>query len=80
MPKSYDPYAYIIRLEASIVGIEPSITRTVELPSDLNFAQLHEVLQASFGWTDSHLHKFHVGGLTVGAGGDRGSGLWTEGS
>jgi hypothetical protein len=24
MPKSYDPYAYIIRLEASIVGIEPN--------------------------------------------------------
>jgi hypothetical protein len=67
MPKSYDPYAYIIRLEASIVGIEPTIMRTVELPSDLNFAQLHEVLQASFGWTDSHLHQFHVGGLTIGA-------------
>lgn len=67
MPKSYDPYAYIIRLEASIVGVEPTIMRTVELPSDLNFAQLHEVLQASFGWTDSHLHQFHVGGLTIGA-------------
>ena len=67
MPKSYDPYAYIIRLEASIVGIEPTIMRAVELPSDLNFAQLHEVLQASFGWTDSHLHQFHVGGLTIGA-------------
>lgn len=67
MPKFYDPYAYIIRLEARIVGIEPAITRTLELPNDLNFAQLHEVMQAAFGWTDSHLHQFHVGGLTIGA-------------
>jgi hypothetical protein len=67
IPKSYDSYAYIIRLEARIVGIEPSITRTLELPCDLNFAQLHEVLQAAFAWTDSHLHQFYVGGLTIGA-------------
>lgn len=67
MPKSYDPYAYILRLEAWIVGIEPAVTRTLELPNDLNFAQLHEVMQAAFGWTDSHLHQFHVGGLTIGA-------------
>jgi hypothetical protein len=26
MPKSYDPYAYIIRLEASIAGVVPTIT------------------------------------------------------
>lgn len=67
MPKPHDPYAYIIRMEARIVGVEPAITRTLELPSDLNFAQLHEVLQAAFGWTDSHLHQFRVGGLTIGA-------------
>lgn len=24
-------------------------------------------MQAAFGWTDSHLHQFHVGGLTIGA-------------
>ncbi|KAJ8137874.1 hypothetical protein OY671_008913, partial [Metschnikowia pulcherrima] len=67
MPKPYNPYAYIIRLEARILGVEPAITRTSESPSDLNFAQLHEVLQAAFGWTDSHLHQFHVGGSTIGA-------------
>lgn len=67
MPKPYDPYAYIILLEARIVGVEPAITRTLELPHDLNFAQLHEVMQAAFGWADSHLHQFNVGGLTIGA-------------
>src|SRR5207237_2277606 len=34
--------------------------------SDL-LAQLHEVLQAAFGWTDSHLHQFNIGGLIYGA-------------
>lgn len=67
MPRPHAPYAYIIRMEAQIVGIELPIARTLELPGSLNFAQLHEVLQAAFGWTDSHLHRFNVGGLTIGA-------------
>jgi hypothetical protein len=67
MPNPCDSDAFIIRLDAHIAGIEPRITRSLELPVGLNFAQLHEVLQAAFGWTDSHLHRFIVGGLTVGA-------------
>lgn len=67
MRKSFDPYDFIIRLDAHIEGIEPPISRNLELSRDLNFAQLHEVLQAAFGWTDSHLHQFVLGGLVVGA-------------
>lgn len=33
----------------------------------LNLAQLHEVLQASFGWTDSHLHQFNIRSIIYGA-------------
>jgi hypothetical protein len=62
-----EPDALVARAEIHIAGIQPPITRTLELPMDLNLAQLHEVLQASFGWTDSHLHQFDVGGLTYGA-------------
>jgi len=51
----------------TIADIEPAIWRRLLLPEDLNFAQLHEVIQAAFGWTDSHLHHFIVGGLVVGA-------------
>lgn len=51
----------------TLAGIEPAIWRRLLLPEDLNFAQLHEVIQAAFGWTDSHLHRFIVGGLVVGA-------------
>lgn len=32
--------------------------RTLLVPTDLNFYQLHRILQAAFGWKDSHLHQF----------------------
>jgi hypothetical protein len=66
-PDSLDPFnpdSFVISVEVHIVDIEPKISRSLELPVKLHFAQLHEVLQAAFGWTDSHLHQFNVGGLT----------------
>lgn len=63
----FDPDALIIRADVHIADIEPPITRVLELPRSLNLAQLHEVLQAAFGWTDSHLHQFIIGGLVYGA-------------
>jgi hypothetical protein len=63
----FDPDFLIVRADVHIEDIEPPIRRILELPLDLNFAQLHEVLQAAFGWTDSHLHQFNLGGLTIGA-------------
>jgi hypothetical protein len=62
-----EPDPLIMRATVHISGIEPPITRTLELPMDLNLAQLHGVLQATFGWSDSHLHQFNIGGLTYGA-------------
>lgn len=67
MTAMIEPDAFIVRADVHIIGIQPPVTRTLELPRDLNLAQLHEVLQASFGWSDSHLHQFDVGGLTYGA-------------
>lgn len=63
----FDPDAFISRADVHIEGIQPRIFRSLELPVDLNFAGLHEILQAAFGWADRHLHQFIVGGLTVGA-------------
>ena len=48
-------------------GIEPQIWRRLLLSPELNFAELHEVIQAAFGWEDSHMHQFTIGGLAVGA-------------
>ncbi len=36
------------------------------MPLDVTLLQMHAILQAAMGWTDSHLHEFDVGGLTYG--------------
>jgi len=65
MPTDHNPF--VIKAPIKIADIEPPIWRRLLLPRELNFAQLHKVIQAAFGWTDSHLHQFVVGGLVVGA-------------
>ncbi|PPQ34809.1 pRiA4b ORF-3-like protein [Rhodoblastus acidophilus] len=61
------PSDFVIVADVHILDLEPRVSRTLELPVDFNFAELHEVLQAAFGWTDSHIHEFNVGGLIIGA-------------
>jgi len=56
----------IARIETHILGIEPAVSRTLELPFSLTLAQIHAVLQAAFGWTDNHLHRFEIGGFDYG--------------
>jgi Plasmid pRiA4b ORF-3-like protein len=57
----------VVQAKVSLQKIDPPIWRRLLLPLDLNLAELHEVLQAAFGWTDSHLHQFIIGGLVYGA-------------
>ena len=51
----------------TLEDIEPPIWRQLILPDSLNFAGLHEVIQAAFGWTNSHLHQFSAAGIVIGA-------------
>jgi hypothetical protein len=55
------------RVTITIADVTPPIWRTLLVPESFNFAQMHELIQAAFGWTDSHLHQFILGGLVVGA-------------
>lgn len=48
----------ILRLRASIVGIEPQIWRTIDVDENLTLADLHLVLQVAFNWSMAHLHRF----------------------
>ncbi len=41
---------------------DPAVWRSVQVPSTLTLAQLHDLLQAAFGWEDYHLHRFSIGG------------------
>jgi hypothetical protein len=56
-------YGDLLELHASLRDIKPVVWRRVRVPADLVLGELHEVLQIAFGWDDSHLHDFEVGGL-----------------
>jgi hypothetical protein len=43
----------------------PSVWRRIVVPEYINFAQLHEIIQAVFGWENDHLHEFFFPKLNV---------------
>lgn len=49
------------RLRVDLRETRPPVWRRLELASDMFLDELHDVLQASFGWTNSHLNRFSVG-------------------
>jgi len=36
------------------------VWRRLVVPANRTFSQLHKILQAAFGWKDSHLHEFYL--------------------
>ncbi|WP_214371044.1 plasmid pRiA4b ORF-3 family protein [Pseudonocardia sp. H11422] len=54
------------RLRVSMRDVEPSVVRVIDVPAAASLTELHEVLQAALGWTDSHLHRFEADGLSYG--------------
>ncbi|TFB73199.1 plasmid pRiA4b ORF-3 family protein [Cryobacterium glaciale] len=50
------------RLRVDLEDSHPPIWRRVIVPSNMTLDVLHAVLQTSFGWTDSHLHRFALTG------------------
>ena len=51
----------ILQLRISLVGIEPMVWRTVQVPRDITLGDLHCVIQVLFGWENAHLHEFVKG-------------------
>ena len=56
------------RLRVVIAGISPLIWRRLLIPATTTIAQLHAIVQASFGWSGEHLHRFVIGGTEYGIG------------
>jgi Plasmid pRiA4b ORF-3-like protein len=52
----------VYRIRVDLDGADPPIWRRLDLRSDLTLDTLHQVLQVAFDWTDSHLHRFSLGG------------------
>lgn len=58
MSKSKTP---IYQIKVTLRHIAPPVWRRIEVPADIKLGKLHHVLQATMGWTDSHMHAFRLG-------------------
>jgi hypothetical protein len=52
----------VYRVQVHLDDSDPTIWRRLDLRSNLMLDLLHQVLQVAFDWTDSHLHRFSLGG------------------
>lgn len=52
----------IYRIRVDLDQAKPPIWRRLDVRSDLTLEVVHQVLQSAFGWADTHLHRFAVGG------------------
>ena len=52
----------VYRVRVHLDDSHPTIWRRLDLRSNLTLDLLHQVLQVAFDWTDSHLHRFSLGG------------------
>lgn len=50
----------ILQIKIVLEGITPRIWRRFQVSNGLTFHQLHNVIQAMMGWTNSHLYSFTV--------------------
>lgn len=55
-----------VQIKVTLDDIEPPIWRRLVVPLTTTLSELHHILQAALGWTDSHLHQFEIGGLRYG--------------
>ena len=50
----------IFQLKISLDEIERPIWRRLRVPGDVSLFKLHFIFQIAMGWTNSHLHEFHI--------------------
>ncbi len=56
----------VFQLRVVLRGISPLVWRRLLVRANSTIADLHDVLQASFGWSDDHLHRFEIQGREYG--------------
>ncbi len=56
------PEPAMFRIRVDLDHSSPPIWRRLDIHADATLDVVHQVLQAAFGWTDSHLHRFALGG------------------
>ncbi len=58
------PEVYQLRIR--LCAISPLIWRRILVHNDTSIAFLHQIIQRTFGWTDSHVHRFVIHGKAYG--------------
>lgn len=66
--RGFDPLpgVPVLQLHIELAETTPQIWRRVQVPASVTLRQLHAVVQAAMGWTNSHLHMFTRGGTRYG--------------
>jgi hypothetical protein len=54
------PKDEVYQLKITLLGTDPPIWRRVQVRDGV-LEDLHDVIQIAMGWTNSHMHQFHVG-------------------
>ncbi|MCL4858191.1 MAG: hypothetical protein KJZ93_02240 [Caldilineaceae bacterium] len=60
------PASNIYQIKITLRYLRPPIWRRVLVPAAMTFADLHDVIQLTMGWDNSHLHEFTIGSRTIG--------------
>ena len=56
----------VLTLKVTLVDSAPPIWRRLEVLSSMTLGNLHYTVQIAMGWTNSHLHDFHIAGRRYG--------------
>src|SRR5438309_316582 len=54
----------VYQLKVTQLDISPPIWRRLLVPGPTALSTLHDIIQTSMGWTNSHFHRFEVGGTS----------------
>ncbi|MEO5376119.1 MAG: plasmid pRiA4b ORF-3 family protein [Alphaproteobacteria bacterium] len=59
--KDHDMIEPIARIRIELQNIEPRIWRRVDVPLSTTLMALHDIIQVTMKWNDSHLFEFRIG-------------------
>jgi hypothetical protein len=61
--------APVYQFKITLRHSKPPIWRRIQVPAFMTLANLHEIIQVSMGWFDSHLHQFEIDNVLFGPAG-----------
>jgi hypothetical protein len=50
----------VIHLRIALLDVTPRVWRRLRVPESIALDQLHLLIQAAMGWSDTHLHEFFI--------------------